>query len=58
VDISLQQLDIIDDWLEKFNKRLEKMGRDIKKIERRNNSMQTRTINQQKLLKELENLLV
>jgi len=34
------------------------MGRDIKKIERRNNSMQTRTINQQKLLKELENLLV
>jgi len=57
VDTSLQQLDVIDDWLEKFNKRLEKMGRDIKKIERKNNSMQTRTVNQQKLLKELENLL-
>ncbi|ORX78934.1 hypothetical protein BCR32DRAFT_269795 [Anaeromyces robustus] len=57
LDSAISELDLIDDLLTDYAKKLDDMGQDVKQIENKNKNLQTQTENQKLLYKQLSGLL-
>ncbi|ORX50398.1 hypothetical protein BCR36DRAFT_327222 [Piromyces finnis] len=57
LDSAISELDLIDDLLSDYAKKLNDMGTDVKQIENKNKNLQIQTENQKLLYKELSELL-
>ncbi|KAG4107324.1 hypothetical protein H8356DRAFT_1268497 [Neocallimastix lanati (nom. inval.)] len=57
LDSAIGELDLIDDLLTDYAKKLDDMGYDVKQIENKNKNLQIQTENQKLLYKELSDLL-
>jgi len=57
LDSAISELDLIDDLLSDYAKKLDDMGEDVKQIENKNKNLQIQTENQKLLYKELSRLL-